>query len=156
MDMGKVNMEHRRRVPRQLAGWRGLCLIAGESAIGWHDCRVIDISTLGLGLMLHHPRPTELAGRGLSVDSHSMTQSRSDSKARSGARQHLSPETPSGWDRILESLRTAAGNGCRYKHVALIPRSGLGPGNKRPSSCPGRHIDQRSTQVAHSPARLRV
>jgi hypothetical protein len=60
-------MEHRRRVPRQPAGWRGLCLIDGESATGWHDCRVIDISMLGLGITLHHPAPSQLVGQGLSV-----------------------------------------------------------------------------------------
>jgi hypothetical protein len=61
-------MEHRRRVPRQPAGWRGLCLVEGETATGWHDCRVIDISTLGLGITLHYPVLTELMGRGLSVE----------------------------------------------------------------------------------------
>ena len=48
--MRRKNIEHRRRVPRQPAGWRGLCLIAAESPVGWHDCRVVDISTLGLGI----------------------------------------------------------------------------------------------------------
>ena len=61
-------MEHRRRVPRQPAGWRGLCLIEGESATEWHDCRVIDISMFGLGITLHYPAPSQLMGRGLSVE----------------------------------------------------------------------------------------
>jgi len=61
-------MEHRRRVPRQPAGWRGLCLVEGETATGWHDCRVIDISMLGLGITLHYPALAELMGRGLSVE----------------------------------------------------------------------------------------
>jgi PilZ domain len=61
-------MEHRRRVPRQPAGWRGLCLIEGEPANGWHDCRVIDISMFGLGITLHYPTPSQLTGRGLSVE----------------------------------------------------------------------------------------
>ena len=50
-------MEHRRRVPRQPPGWRGLCLIEAESAAGWHDCRVIDISMFGLGITLRCARP---------------------------------------------------------------------------------------------------
>jgi hypothetical protein len=61
-------MEHRRRMPRQTAGWRGLCLIEGESTTGWRDCRVIDISMLGLGITLRYPRTSELVGRGLIVE----------------------------------------------------------------------------------------
>ena len=61
-------MEHRRRAPRQPAGWRGLCLVEGESANGWHECRVIDISMLGLGITLHHLAPSQLMGRVLSVE----------------------------------------------------------------------------------------
>jgi hypothetical protein len=60
-------VEHRRRAPRQPAGWRGLCLIEGDSIVGWRDCRVIDISILGLGMTLQYPRPSELVGRGLLV-----------------------------------------------------------------------------------------
>jgi hypothetical protein len=61
-------MDHRRREPRQPAGWRGLCLIEGDSAFGWRECRVIDISILGLGMTLQYPRPSELVGRSLSVE----------------------------------------------------------------------------------------
>ncbi len=61
-------MEHRRRDPRQPAGWRGLCRIEGDSIVGWRDCRVVDISVLGLGITLQYPRPSELVGRGLSVE----------------------------------------------------------------------------------------
>lgn len=61
-------MDHRRREPRQLAGWRGLCLIEGDRADGWRDCRVIDISILGLGMTLAYPHPGELVGRGLSIE----------------------------------------------------------------------------------------
>ncbi len=61
-------MEYRRRVPRQRAGWYGSCLIGGESATEWCDCRVIDISVLGLGIQIHHSRPSELVGRRVSVE----------------------------------------------------------------------------------------
>ena len=61
-------MEHRRRAPRQTAGWRGLCLAEGDPANGWHECRVVDISMLGLGITLHHPAPSQLMGRVLSVE----------------------------------------------------------------------------------------
>ncbi len=62
-------MENRRRVPRQPAGWAGLCHVEGGSVVGWwQDCRVIDISMLGLGITFHHPRPSELVGRGISLE----------------------------------------------------------------------------------------
>ena len=61
-------MEHRRRVPRRSAGWFGICHIAGESDPDWRDCRVIDMSMLGLGITLHHFWPSELVGRHISVE----------------------------------------------------------------------------------------
>jgi hypothetical protein len=57
-------MQFRRRVPRQPAGWDGICQIEGELA---GRCRVIDMSMFGLGIMLEHPAPAELAGRRISV-----------------------------------------------------------------------------------------
>jgi PilZ domain len=61
-------MEHRRRAPRQSAGWRGLCLVEGDPANGWHECRVVDISMLGLGITMHHPAPPQVMGRILYVE----------------------------------------------------------------------------------------
>lgn len=61
-------MEQRRRVPRRSAGWFGICHIEGESGPSWRDCRVIDISMLGLGIALHHFWPSELVGRHISVE----------------------------------------------------------------------------------------
>jgi hypothetical protein len=58
-------MQFRRRIPRQPAGWDGVCQIEGEFAA---KCRVIDISMIGLGITLEHPSPAELAGRHISVD----------------------------------------------------------------------------------------
>jgi hypothetical protein len=58
-----------RRVPRQIIGWKGRCLVEGESiAVGWRDCRVLDISMLGLGITLIHRQPSDLVGRGISVE----------------------------------------------------------------------------------------
>jgi hypothetical protein len=62
---GASNMQFRRRVPRQPAGWDGVCQIEGEFAA---RCRVIDISMLGLGITLEHPSPAELAGRRICVE----------------------------------------------------------------------------------------
>jgi hypothetical protein len=57
-------MQFRRRRPRRPAGWDGFCQIEGEVAA---ECRVIDISMLGLGISLEHPSPDELVGRRISV-----------------------------------------------------------------------------------------
>jgi hypothetical protein len=61
-------MEERRRIPRQMAGWSGFCHVEGESASGWRDCRVMDISMLGIGIRMHCTRPTGLVGRRVSVE----------------------------------------------------------------------------------------
>ena len=63
---GRVQqMQFRRRVPRQPAGWDGVCQIEGEFAA---RCRIIDISMLGVGITLDHPSPYALVGRHISVD----------------------------------------------------------------------------------------
>ena len=59
-------MNYRRRVPRQAAGWDGICIIAEESAL-WRQCKVVDISMLGLGLTFEHPSPSALMGRRISI-----------------------------------------------------------------------------------------
>ena len=61
-------MHMRRRVPRQPAGWDGSCHIEGESTETRRECRVIDISMLGLGITLNHPNTSEVLGRHISVD----------------------------------------------------------------------------------------
>jgi hypothetical protein len=65
---GASIVQLRRRVPRQLAGWVGMCLIQGEPATKRHECRVVDISMMGLGLMFQHPSPSGLVGRRMSGD----------------------------------------------------------------------------------------
>jgi hypothetical protein len=61
-------MHMRRRVPRQPAGWDGSCQIEGEPSKMRRECRVIDISMLGLGITLNHPNTSEVLGRRISVD----------------------------------------------------------------------------------------
>jgi PilZ domain len=68
VDEGATIVPLRRRVPRQMAGWVGICLIQGEPATKRHDCRVVDISMMGLGLLFQHPSPSVLVGRRMSVD----------------------------------------------------------------------------------------
>jgi len=58
-------MHFRRRVPRQPAGWDGVCQIEGEFAA---RCRVIDISMFGVGITTDHPSPYALVGRHISVE----------------------------------------------------------------------------------------
>jgi hypothetical protein len=58
-------MHFRRRVPRQPAGWDGVCQIEGEFAT---RCRVIDISMFGVGITTDHPSPYGLVGRHIAVD----------------------------------------------------------------------------------------
>ncbi len=59
-------MSYRREVPRQAAGWPGICNIAGDSAES-RKCWVVDISMLGAGLTLEHPKPSKLMGRRISI-----------------------------------------------------------------------------------------
>jgi PilZ domain len=61
-------VENRRRLHRQPAGWAASYQLAGERAAGWRDCRVVDISMLGLGITFDHPDPSTLAGRSVSVN----------------------------------------------------------------------------------------
>jgi hypothetical protein len=61
-------MENRRRLHRQPAGWAASYQLKGEPASGWRDCRVVDISMLGLGIMFEPPNPAALSGRIVSVD----------------------------------------------------------------------------------------
>ena len=45
----------RRRDRRQGAGWLGAYLLPAQPSIGWAECRVLDISSSGLGLELYGP-----------------------------------------------------------------------------------------------------
>ncbi len=61
-------METRRRLHRQSVGWAASYRLAGEPDGAWRDCRVVDISMLGLGITFDHPNPSELSGRLISVN----------------------------------------------------------------------------------------
>jgi PilZ domain-containing protein len=61
-------MENHRRASRHTVGWSGFCHIEGESASGWRDCRVVDISIIGIGIRMQHLRPSELVGRRVSIE----------------------------------------------------------------------------------------
>ena len=61
-------METRRRLGRRSVGWAASYRLAGEPGGVWRDCRVVDISMLGLGITFDHPNPSELSGRLISVN----------------------------------------------------------------------------------------
>ena len=61
-------MDNRRRAVRQTAGWSGFCHVEGETASGWRECRVLDISTLGVGIKMQHSHPSDLTGRRVSIE----------------------------------------------------------------------------------------
>ena len=65
---GGSTTRFRRRVPRQPTVWDGICHIEGESPDEWPECRVVDISMLGIGIMLNCPSPCQLVGRHILVD----------------------------------------------------------------------------------------
>lgn len=63
-------MERRRRVPRQIAGWTGKYRIEGDDPEAWHECRILDISVIGVGVELFGPVPDDdqLLGRCVVVE----------------------------------------------------------------------------------------
>lgn len=60
-------MENRRRAERQPSVWIGTCHIEGDSSDLWRDCGVFDFSTLGAGMDVRYPEPSELVGRHVSI-----------------------------------------------------------------------------------------
>lgn len=58
----------KRCVPGQSMGLHGFCHLEGESAWGWRDCQVVDISDSGIGLAFHYGGEFNLVGRGISID----------------------------------------------------------------------------------------
>lgn len=61
-------MEFRRRVPRtSTEGWSGRYIDEDDEHTGWNECRVIDISLLGVGLELIGDTKPDLVGHQLIV-----------------------------------------------------------------------------------------
>ncbi len=58
----------RRRVPRQVAGWFGKCIVEDDPGASWSECRVIDISIIGAGLEVFGFVYSDLVGRRLTVE----------------------------------------------------------------------------------------
>jgi hypothetical protein len=60
--------QHRRRVPRQSAGWFAKCSLEGDPEQRSTECRVIDISTIGAGVEVLGMVDRHLVGRRLIVE----------------------------------------------------------------------------------------
>ena len=60
-------MDHR-RTERLAAGRSGFCRIQSDPGVEWLQCRLIDVSMLGLGIDVQHPSPAALIGRDVTVD----------------------------------------------------------------------------------------
>ena len=61
-------MQYRRRAPRvQIPGWPGKYVVEDDPEGGWNECRLLDVSLLGLGVELLGPVSRDLVGRRLVV-----------------------------------------------------------------------------------------
>ena len=91
-------MELRRRIPRQVIGWTGKCILEDDPFAGWVECRAIDISLIGVGLEVLDLMPNNLVGRGLQVEVHPPT-SKAVSIRMAGKVRNVGPG-PTGGTRI--------------------------------------------------------
>jgi PilZ domain-containing protein len=103
-------MENRRRMARQSAGWGGFCHIEGESASGWRDCRVMDVSLLGIGIRMQYARPSDLVGRRVSIEAPAVGES--INIRFEGVVKHVS-RTPLHWVRV----------GIEFNHLSTSERA---------------------------------
>lgn len=60
--------QRRRRIPREDAGWPGRYRFEGDARGEWGNCRVIDISLLGVGIELFGSVPSNAIGRRVTVE----------------------------------------------------------------------------------------
>jgi hypothetical protein len=61
-------MDFRRRVPRvAMTGWPGRYIVEDEPHSGWNECRVRDISLIGVAVELFGDVPVDLVGPRLIV-----------------------------------------------------------------------------------------
>lgn len=90
-------MEHRRRVPRQNAGWEGIYCIEGDEPSARYGCRILDISLIGIGVELFGPVPVPgaLVGRRMTVEANPPVGASLSIRAR-GEVRNVSPGTHGG------------------------------------------------------------
>ncbi|MHB8682136.1 MAG: PilZ domain-containing protein [Acidimicrobiales bacterium] len=58
----------RRSTPRQFTAWRGRYLWQGEPAHHWRECQIIDVSTIGAGLLVPGATPVQVRDRRLTLN----------------------------------------------------------------------------------------
>jgi PilZ domain len=103
---GDPTMERRRRVPRQTAGWTGKYCIEGDETEAWYECRVLDISVIGVGVELFGsiPQPaSSLLGRRVVVEAHTPAGASLSIRAR-GEVRNVSPGAEGGTRAGMEFI----------------------------------------------------
>lgn len=90
-------MDRRRRVPRQIAGWMGKYVVEGDEPEVWNDCKVADVSVIGLGIELLGvvPDADNLRGRNIIVESTTPAGASLSVRAK-GEVKNIGPETKRG------------------------------------------------------------
>jgi len=93
-----VEERHRRRAPRVSADtWPGKYVVEDDPSSGWHECLLIDLSLLGMGLELFGPSSAGLIGRRVLVHI-DVGEGKSIALRLAGAVRNLNPG-PSGGTR---------------------------------------------------------
>ena len=59
----ELQNELRRLIPRQFTDWRGRYMLEDDPSHRWRECRVIDVSSAGAGLVLSDTTRDEAEGR---------------------------------------------------------------------------------------------
>ena len=103
-------MQLRRIVPRQFTDWRGRYMLEDDPLERWRECRVVDISSAGAGLVLNDTSQEEAEGRHIIVAVQLRATVRNLSEAKTGLRVgtqfvDLSPAET----EYLQSLTRAGG-----------------------------------------------
>jgi hypothetical protein len=74
----------RRLLPRQFADWRAKCMFAEDADKQWHECRVVDVSTAGAGILLPAMTPEDVVGTGVLLAVHLSGELRNVGPGRNG------------------------------------------------------------------------
>ncbi len=60
--------QRRRRLPRESAGWRGRYRFENAPDHGSQECRILDLSLIGVGVEVFGTLPAEAVGRHVTVE----------------------------------------------------------------------------------------
>ena len=122
----------RRTVPREPAGWLGRYQVAGRPELGWGECRVLDVSPVGVGLELFGPWPRDGVDAELLVCLEPVDRAlRGHPAAGHGTELERRPlRLLAGRDRVRRPRRRAAGVPDRVRG----PPAGLSPVRAGPAA----------------------